>query len=295
MTVRLACVLILCAAGGVKAQALHDDSARVLFEANLRALAKLAVPFELRGPLSNAIPARVQITRFVWNPPVATLTVAAQGFDDVTAFLLGLRELVSSPWGLTRVVERKGMSRARVLLMNGEVLEFDSVELGPLFPDVALHPLGCDECAPDGGPIELAITFTLPARPRVGKTQVVANLERLQVPARYLQPLAVALPPRVRVIAFETTAASVTIRGEAATLDDVSEFMRGLNNVVGTPRGHGRVVERKRDGHFRVELVDGGEVLEFSRDQIHGVFSGLELTSTAVGPPATFELMMPLP
>lgn len=172
MTFRLAYVLMLCAAGGVRAQALHDDSARVLFEANLRALAKSGVPFELRRPLANAIPPRVQITHFVWNPPVATLTVAAQGFDDVSAFLLRLRELVSSPWGLARVVERRGDSRARVLLMNGEVLEFDSVE---------------------------------------------------------------------------------------------------------------------------VELVDGGEVLEFSRDQTHFVFSGLELTSTSVGPPATFELMMSLP
>ena len=42
--------------------------------------------------------------------------------------------------------------------------------------------------------------------------------------------------------------------GNAESFDDVSEFMRGLNNIVWCPKGMGRVVERKRDGNFRVEL-----------------------------------------
>ena len=72
------------------------------------------------------------------------------------------------------------------------------------------------------------------------------------------------------------------LTGRARSFDDVSEFMRGLNNVTRCPRGLARVVERKRNGGFlRVELVEGRrEVLEYPRNQVHFFFAGLELKST---------------
>lgn len=128
------------------------------------------------------------------------------------------------------------------------------------------------------------------------KKQIDANLKALaslKMPVKYRAALAVALPPRVRVTAFEVPGDRVMIRGEAASFDAVSEFMRGLNNVVTTEHGQGRVVERRRDGSgVRVEVLASGEVLEFNHDEVQFVFSGLELTSTAAGPPVTFQLTM---
>jgi type IV pilus assembly protein PilN len=130
------------------------------------------------------------------------------------------------------------------------------------------------------------------------KAQVSTNLKamvNLKVPAKYRGPLALALPLRVRIAAFKLSAAGVTMSGEADSLDDVAEFMRGLNNVVVTSRGLGRVVERKRDANIRVQLLQTGAILEFVPTEVQFPFVGLELKSTGAGPPVAFELAVAAP
>jgi type IV pilus assembly protein PilN len=59
--------------------------------------------------------------------------------------------------------------------------------------------------------------------------------------------------------------------------------MRGLNNIVWCPKGMGRVVERKRDGNFRVELLGTeAEILEYKSEELGFFFSNIELKSTTI-------------
>ena len=130
------------------------------------------------------------------------------------------------------------------------------------------------------------------------KAQVSTNLKamvNLKVPAKYRGPLALALPPRVRVTSFKLSAAGIAMSGDADSVDDVSEFMRGLNNVVVTSRGLGRVVEHKRDAHVRIQLLQSGAILEFVPTEVQFPFAGLELKSSGAGPPAAFELAAAAP
>ena len=61
----------------------------------------------------------------------------------------------------------------------------------------------------------------------------------------------------------------------------MSEFMRGLNNIVWCPKGMGRVVERQRNGGFRVELLGGdSEIIEYLPTELGFFFSNIELKST---------------
>jgi hypothetical protein len=58
--------------------------------------------------------------------------------------------------------------------------------------------------------------------------------------------------------------------------------MRRLNNVAVCPAGMARVVERHRNGSFRVELMGSGVILDFSRADVRFFFSNLELKTTTV-------------
>lgn len=84
-------------------------------------------------------------------------------------------------------------------------------------------------------------------------------------------------PPNVSV---ELSADGRTMEGRAATFDDVSELMRALNNIVSAPRGNARVVERQRDGGFRVEFLDGGQEVVELGGKVGFFFSDFELKST---------------
>jgi len=110
-------------------------------------------------------------------------------------------------------------------------------------------------------------------------------------------PLAAALPRTVRLTAYEARGGGMTIKGEAKSFDDVSEFMRGLNNLVQCPRGLARVVERQRNGGIRVELIgQPAVVLEYARRDLHFPFMGLELIKTVTqGELVEFELTSTAP
>lgn len=125
---------------------------------------------------------------------------------------------------------------------------------------------------------------------RTAATENLKALERLNVPARLRYALATATSPNVRILAYEEKG-GVKIVGEAKSFDDVSEFMRRLVNVAVCPAGMARVVERHRDGRFRVELMGSGVILDFSRAQVRFFFANLELKSAEVtGKAVRFEL-----
>jgi type IV pilus assembly protein PilN len=109
-------------------------------------------------------------------------------------------------------------------------------------------------------------------------------------PVKLLDALSTCIPKKVWVTEFEEKGGAVKLMGNADSFDDVSEFMRGLNNVVWTPKGMGRVVELKRDGSAaRVEmLTEDGAIEDFTGAEIAHFFSNIELKSTeSAAPPST--------
>lgn len=117
-------------------------------------------------------------------------------------------------------------------------------------------------------------------------------------PVKLLDALSEAVPRKAWVSSFEEKASAAKLAGQAETLDDVSELMRGLNNVVWTPKGLGRVVEVKRDGtRARVELLgaNANAVIEdFPVADVGHFFSNIELKGTRVASKGTvsFELSL---
>jgi type IV pilus assembly protein PilN len=101
-------------------------------------------------------------------------------------------------------------------------------------------------------------------------------------PVKLLDALATAMPKKVWVTEFDEKGGAVKMIGSAESFEDVSELMRGLNNIVWTPKGMGRVVERKRDGSgVRVEIIQGeSSIVDFTAAEVSYFFSNLELKST---------------
>ena len=101
-------------------------------------------------------------------------------------------------------------------------------------------------------------------------------------PVKLLDALAEAIPKKAWVSTFEEKSTSAKLAGHAESLDDVSEFMRGLKNIVWTPKGLGRVVEVKRDGaQERVELSgENASIGDFSTGEVGHFFTNIELKGT---------------
>jgi type IV pilus assembly protein PilN len=110
------------------------------------------------------------------------------------------------------------------------------------------------------------------------KLKVLDDLRTLRTgPIKLLDALATAIPKKVFVTEFEGKAETLKLVGQAESLDDVSDFMRGLNTMVWTPKGMGRVVEVKRDGSsYRVEFV-GAAIEDFPGAEVAHFFSNIEL------------------
>lgn len=100
-------------------------------------------------------------------------------------------------------------------------------------------------------------------------------------PVRILDALAEATPKKVWLKEFDEKGGQVKLTGTAFSHEDVAEFMRGLQNVVWTPKGMGRLVERRRDAKTsRVELLgQDGAVEDFTSTQVGMFFTGVELKS----------------
>ncbi len=100
-------------------------------------------------------------------------------------------------------------------------------------------------------------------------------------PVKVLDALATSIPKKVWVLSFDEKNGGAVMVGNAESFDDVSEFMRSLNAVVWTPKGMGRIIERKRDGSAQVELLGGEAAIEqFSATEFASFFSNIELKGT---------------
>lgn len=102
-------------------------------------------------------------------------------------------------------------------------------------------------------------------------------------PVRMLDALASATPKKVWLKTFNESNNAVTIDGSAVSHDEVAEFMRGLNGVVWTPKGMGRLVDQRRDSKTaRVELLTAeATVEEFPVSAVTPFFKNIDLTSAA--------------
>lgn len=138
-----------------------------------------------------------------------------------------------------------------------------------------------------------AFTTLLAVRRRLSATPVSDPPCVDATVVRVLQSLAAASSDAISLTSFQMKNGSGRISGTARSFDSVSEFMRGLNNVVWTAKGPGRIVERQRNGNFRVELRATDELLELTREDVSFHFSGGELLSTtAEGTAVTFVISL---
>jgi type IV pilus assembly protein PilN len=98
-------------------------------------------------------------------------------------------------------------------------------------------------------------------------------------PVRMMDALSEATPKKVWLQSFDEKSNAVKITGTALSHEDVAEFMRGLANIVWTPKGMGRLVEQKRDAKTsRVELIGPQGTLEdFNVSDVGAFFTGIEL------------------
>ena len=137
-----------------------------------------------------------------------------------------------------------------------------------------------------------------------GKLAILSDLRKQRSgPVRMLDALSTAIPKKVWLTGFEEKSNAVRMTGKAASHEDVAEFMRGLQSIVWTPKGMGRLVEQRRDATTsRVELVGGeGAVEEFPSKSISNFFARVDLkkaeSKSAGGPAGTpklveFEILM---
>ncbi len=112
------------------------------------------------------------------------------------------------------------------------------------------------------------------------KLKILNELRKLRSgPVRMLDALATATPKKVWLVDFNEQSNLVKITGKALSHEDVAELMRGLATVVWTPKGMGRVVERKRDApQVRIELLSGeGSIEDFLVSEVNAFFSNIDL------------------
>ncbi|WP_141593737.1 PilN domain-containing protein [Myxococcus sp. AB056] len=102
-------------------------------------------------------------------------------------------------------------------------------------------------------------------------------------PVRMMDALASATPKKVWVKTFAETNNAVSIDGSAVSHDEVAEFMRGLNSVVWTPKGMGRLVDRRRESKTsRVELLTAEATIEeFPEAQVTPFFTNIDLKNAS--------------
>ena len=112
------------------------------------------------------------------------------------------------------------------------------------------------------------------------KLAILADLRKQRTgPVRMLDALSTAIPKKVWLTGFDEKSGAVKMTGRAVSHEDVAEFMRGLQSIVWTPRGMGRLIEQKRDApNVRVELVGGeGAVDDFPIKSISNFFTRVDL------------------
>jgi type IV pilus assembly protein PilN len=117
------------------------------------------------------------------------------------------------------------------------------------------------------------------------KLAVLDNLRKGRAgPVRLLDALSSATPKKVWLKSFVEEKNGVLLKGQAVSHDEVAELLRGLNSMVWTPKGMGRLVEQRRDAKSsRVELLTAeASIEEFPVGDIKPFFTNIELTNTGL-------------
>lgn len=110
------------------------------------------------------------------------------------------------------------------------------------------------------------------------KQAVLDKLTRARTgPVKVLDAIATAIPKKVWLTSYVENNGAATMDGNAESLDDLSEYMRNLGNIAWTPKGMARILERKRDDNYRVELVSDASQDEFPKAQVTQFFQNIEL------------------
>ena len=133
------------------------------------------------------------------------------------------------------------------------------------------------------------------------KLKVLDDLRKGRAgPVRLLDALAIATPKKVWLLGFDENNGAVKLTGSASSHEDVAEMMRGLNTIVWTQKGIGRVLEIKKDTKAaRVELLaqDGAQE-ELAANEVGYFFTGIELKKATqtenkdTGRTVSFEIAM---
>lgn len=113
------------------------------------------------------------------------------------------------------------------------------------------------------------------------KLKVLAELRKGRGgPVKFMDALATATPKQVWVLDFEESGNAVKLKGTALSHEDVADFMRGLTNMVWTPKGMGRLVDAGSRNAVtnKVELLGANATVEeFPVGDVHPFFTDIEL------------------
>lgn len=110
------------------------------------------------------------------------------------------------------------------------------------------------------------------------KLDVLATLRKGRSgPVRLLDALATATPKKVWLTEFNEQNNAVKLVGKAVSHEEVAELMRGLQSVVWTPKGLGRIVEQKKDAQMRIELHGEGSIEDFAKADVGSFFTNIDL------------------
>lgn len=118
------------------------------------------------------------------------------------------------------------------------------------------------------------------------KLKVLDDLrKRRSGPVRMMDALATAIPKKVWIGNFEERNGGVRLTGTAFSHDDVADFMRGLGDIVWTPKGMGRIIDQRPDSKTtRVELLaNEGAIEEFPVGDVSPFFTNVQLKRAAQG------------
>ena len=95
-------------------------------------------------------------------------------------------------------------------------------------------------------------------------------------PVKVLDALQTAVPKKVWLSKLDDKGGAMAIEGSALSQDDLAEFMSGLQNIVDTPDGIGRLVAGDNGGESRVE-VSTGKIESFKVDKVTPFFTNVQL------------------
>jgi type IV pilus assembly protein PilN len=116
------------------------------------------------------------------------------------------------------------------------------------------------------------------------KLKVLDTLKRGRTgPVKLLDAIASVMPKKVWFSGMKEAGGTMSFTGTAMTHDDLAELMRGLQNVVWTPKGIARLVEAKGQGTktSHVELLASGVLDDLPVGEVKPFFSDLNLKKAA--------------